>query len=312
MGEYLLGFDIGGTKCAVVLGRPDGEAVTILARAAFANEGRTAPGEILPRLIGEARAICAARGIAPTDVHSLGVSCGGPLDSRRGVILGPPNLPGWDRVPIVDECRAALGIPVRLQNDANAGALAEWRWGAGRGCRHLIFLTFGTGMGAGLILDGRLYTGAGDLAGEVGHIRLAEDGPVGYGKAGSFEGFCSGGGLAAAGRALSRRLASEATPPTAQAIAEAAAAGDVAAREIIDASARYLGRGLAMLVDLINPERIVIGGIFARQRDLFWPLAQETLAAEALPLARQCCAIVPAQLGEAIDDYAALAVALAD
>src|SRR5690606_15592063 len=126
---------------------------------------------------------------------AIGISCGGPLDSRRGVILSPPNLPGWDRIPVVEVFQQAFKVPVALQNDANAGALAEWLWGAGRGSHNMIFLTFGTGMGAGLILNGQLYSGTNDLAGEVGHIRLAPDGPVGYGKAGSFEGFCSGGGI---------------------------------------------------------------------------------------------------------------------
>src|SRR5690606_32139356 len=128
--------------------------------------------------------------------RAIGISCGGPLDSRSGRILGPPNLPGWDDVPIVEQIRDRYGVPVALQNDANACASAAGKYAARRGCRHIVFLTFGTGMGAGLILDGRLYSGTNDLAGEVGHLRLAERGPVGFGKAGSFEGFCSGGGIA--------------------------------------------------------------------------------------------------------------------
>ena len=108
----------------------------------------------------------------------------------------PPNLPDWDNVPLVEMTEKRLGIKTILQNDANACAVAEWKFGAGRGTRNMVFLTFGTGMGAGLILDGRLYSGTNDMAGEVGHIRLAPKGPLGYGKKGSFEGFCSGGGIA--------------------------------------------------------------------------------------------------------------------
>jgi glucokinase len=249
------------------------------------------------RLLGIARDLLARNRLDVRQVSGLGISCGGPLNSRSGVIQSPPNLPGWDDVPIVHWCEDALGVPARLENDANACALAEWRWGAGRGCRHLVFLTFGTGMGAGLILNGRLYDGACGLAGEVGHIRLADDGPVGFGKAGSFEGFCSGGGIA---RAAGMDSAIDAFA--------ADAAGDPHARAAIDAAARRLGQGLALLVDTFNPERVVIGSIFARQRDRLWPIAEDVLRAEALPAALACCRVVPAALGEDIGDYAALAV----
>jgi glucokinase len=183
------------------------------------------------------------------------------LDSRRGVILGPPNLPGWDEVYITARYEKALGIPTYVQNDANACALAEWKWGAGRGCRHMIFLTFGTGLGAGLILDGKLYLGANELSGEVGHIRLADDGPVGYGKAGSFEGFCSGAGIATAARRVITKYRQKGKTVgffdndrdirdiSARLIAEAMHDGDPVAREIYETTARYLGRGLAMLID---------------------------------------------------------------
>ena len=121
-------------------------------------------------------------------ICAIGISCGGPLDCARGRILSPPNLPGWDEVPVVSRLADRFGVPVRLANDADACALAEWRFGAGRGTQNMIFLTFGTGLGAGLILDGRLYRGASSSAGEVGHIRMAVDGPLGYGKRGSLEG----------------------------------------------------------------------------------------------------------------------------
>lgn len=134
------------------------------------------------------------------EIRSVGISCGGPLDPVRGIIQSPPNLPGWCDVPITEIVRAKTGVPVFLQNDANACALAEWRFGAGRGTQNMVFLTFGTGLGAGIIVNGGILNGASGMAGECGHVRLASDGPVGYGKAGSFEGFCSGGGLARQGR----------------------------------------------------------------------------------------------------------------
>ena len=142
-------------------------------------------------------------------MQAIGVSCGGPLNSRTGVVQSPPNLPGWDDVPIVKILEDAFGIPAFLQNDANACALVEWKYGAGRGCENMVFLTMGTGMGAGVIADGRLLRGARDMAGEVGHLRLEKDGPVGYGKAGSFEGFTSGGGIARLAAGLRREWEKE-------------------------------------------------------------------------------------------------------
>ena len=252
----------------------------------------------------------------------IGISCGGPLDSRKGFIYSPPNLPGWDNVPIVDIFSKKYEVPAALQNDANACALAEWLMGAGKGTRNMVFLTFGTGMGGGLILDGRLYTGTNDLAGEVGHIRLADDGPVGYGKAGSFEGFCSGGGIAQLAQSIvSAKLKNGQTVEfcrsikminelDAKKVALAALEGDQVANEIIRISGEYLGRGLAILIDILNPECIVIGSIYARNEELFKPHIERILKEEAIPSALEVCRIKPALLGDSIGDYAALCVAL--
>jgi glucokinase len=202
-------------------------------------------------------------------------------------------------------------------NDANACALAEWQFGAGRGCRHLVFLTSGTGMGAGIILNGRLYEGASGDAGEVGHLRLAHDGPVGFGKAGSFEGFCSGGGIA---RLAALRLGSVGTErpawissegkTTTREIAEAAKAGDSFAREILHEAGTRLGEALAVIIDTLNPERIILGGFYPHCRELFAPSMTEALTREALPHSLAACRILPAELGETIGSHGAIAVAL--
>ena len=320
--KALVGVDIGGTKTAVVLGRLAGRQPRILDRQSFPTEHGRGPGPVVERICSTARTMLGARSIAAGDLAGIGISCGGPLDSRQGLVLSPPNLPGWRRVPVVDLVSRALGAPARLQNDANACAVAEWRYGAGRGCRSMVFLTFGTGMGAGLILDGRLYEGASGLAGEVGHLRLAEDGPEGYGKRGSFEGFCSGGGIARLARAEAERRIGSGSPAgfcpdhraldgiTAQAVAEAAARGDAAARHVLEESGRWLGRGLAVLVDILNPERIVIGSIYARCREFLEPGMRAELDREALAPSAAACSVVPAGLGEAIGDYASLALAM--
>ena len=186
----------------------------------------------------------------------------------------------------------------------------------------MVFLTFGTGLGAGLILDGKLYSGHNDNAGEVGHIRLDQSGPVGYGKAGSFEGFCSGGGLAQLGYSLAMEKRQGGTYPlyyqenmsandvTAKSIAEAAFAGDETALEVYRICGRYLGKGISIIIDLLNPELIVIGSIFARSKDLLWKTAKAEIEQEALELSATCCQVVAADLGEQIGDYAAVAVAL--
>ncbi|XID93451.1 ROK family protein [Paenibacillaceae bacterium WGS1546] len=312
------GVDIGGTKCAVVVGRATADRVDVLGKRSYPTP--ESPEAAAASFVSGLESLLGELGLAGLD--AVGVSCGSPLDSRRGLILSPPNLPHWDRVDVVAPLKAAFRSPVGLQNDANAGALAEWKWGAGRGCRNVIFLTFGTGMGAGLILDGRLYSGTNDMAGEVGHMRLERDGPVGYGKAGSFEGFCSGGGIAAYARSVAAASLREGRMPSfcsspeqlphisARSVGEAAQAGDPDALDIYRVVGRKLGQGLAVLVDLLNPERIVIGSIYGRQRRLLEPYVLEELQKEALPDALRACEIVPAELGDSVGDLASLSVAM--
>lgn len=295
MSDVVWGLDIGGTKCALAVGDREGRTQARW-QVATADYGADWQG-LLEALITRAEEAGAPR------PRAVGVSCGGPLDSARGLILSPPNLPGWDEVPVTEWLARRVGAPAFLQNDANACALAEWRYGAGRGCRSMVFLTFGTGMGAGLILDGRLYAGACDMAGEVGHMRLEPDGPEGYGKRGSFEGFCSGGGLRQlALHELGRDL-------SARELCLMADAGDEGARRVLARSADCLGRGLAVLIDLLNPERIVIGSVYARAERHFRAGMQAALERETLAISRRRCEIVPAGLGDEIGDVAALSTA---
>ena len=313
-----LGIDIGGTKTAVLLG--DEQADT-LARIEFATDHAGGPEAVLERVVEAAREVCDGAGAALGDLAGAGISCGGPLDSARGVVLGPPNLPGWDDVPVVDYIARATGLPAFLENDANAGAVAEWQFGAGRGCRNVVFITAGTGLGCGLVLDGRLYSGTNDMAGEAGHVRLDDYGPQGYGKFGSLEGFCSGAGIAK----LAARELSEATrrggrsalyakwtsgEVTTKDVAEAALQGDKLACEVMRKAGEYLGQGLSILIDILNPEVIVLGSLAVRLGELYLGPAREVIAREALPRAAAVCRIVPAQLGERIGDVAALCVAM--
>jgi glucokinase len=316
--NILGGIDIGGTKCAVVIGRASGDQVEVLGKKMYPTP--PTPEAAIESFLYNMESLMEEYGVQ--DLNAIGISCGSPLDSRKGLILSPPNLPHWDHVDVVSAIRDKFKAPVGLQNDANACALAEWKWGAGRGSRNMIFLTFGTGMGAGLILDGKLYTGTNDMAGEVGHMRLEHDGPVGYGKIGSFEGFCSGGGIAGLAKGIARqRILDGGTPlfcptldnlseVTAKTVGEAAGLGDPTALEIYQLVGNKLGKGLALLVDILNPERIVIGSIYSRQRSLLEPIALEELTKEALSGSLAVCDIVPAELGDTVGDLASLSVAM--
>jgi len=299
----IIGIDIGGTKCGV---SRQGPAGSIERATTFATTGLD---ETIHRIC---RAVAK---LSPGERPVFGIACGGPLDSRTGLVLSPPNLPGWDEVPICELLTDYFGGRAFLMNDANACALAEWRSGAGRGTRNMVYLTCGTGMGAGLILDGRLYEGTNGNAGEVGHVRLSARGPVGFGKPGSFEGFCSGGGIARAARAAARRGkcgafgAAAVEAVTARHVARAARAGDEAALRVFAESGRRLGQALAILVDVLNPDMIVLGAVFRRCRDLLEGPMLAELQREALAPALGVCRIVPAELGDDLGHHSALAVA---
>lgn len=312
----VIGFDIGGTKSAVVIAKTEEAEICFLGREEIPTVQDWK--EILDQLCEAARRLAEQAGI---DVSTCvaGVSCGGPLSAERKRICSPPNLPGWDEVPIVDYLWERLGIPAHMENDADACALAEWRYGAGKGCSSMIFLTFGTGLGCGLILDGRLYRGASGMAGEAGHIRMEPDGPVGYGKKGSLEGFCSGGGISRLASLYIEEKRKEGRIPafakaegeavTARELAIAAASGDPDAREVFRISGREFGRGLSILIDLLNPERIVAGSIYVRCRELLDGPMYEQISRETLTGTRNACTIHPAALGEQIGDYGAVMAA---
>ena len=293
--NYYMGYDIGGTKCSIVLGGKDFE---VHEKIVFPTHTERGYQEIIAEFKRHSYKLFEK--YDKNKLVKIGISCGGPLDSDKGIIYSPPNLPGWDSVPIVDIFKEEFGVEVEVQNDANACALAEWMMGAGVGTKNMIFLTFGTGMGAGLILNEKLYTGTNDLGGEVGHMRMAEDGPVGFGKAGSFEGFCSGGGIAQLAKSMiSAQLKS------------GEKVGFCPSEALIgDITASYLGKGLAILIDILNPECIVIGSIYARNEAYLKPLVEKVIENEAIPSASAVCKVLPAALGESIGDFAALCVAL--
>lgn len=309
---YCIGLDVGGTKCAATLGRITDE-IEITDKIVFPTAGLSY-GDVLEKF---ADFISAKK--ENYEISGIGISCGGPLDGERGVILSPPGLPGWDNVEIKQYFERKFGIPTKLCNDANACAVAEWKFGAGKGCKNMVFLTFGTGLGAGLILDGRLYVGANDNAGEIGHLRLTRSGPEGYCKKGSCEGYCSGAGIARLAAIESRKekyaeeysrfLAEAKGEITAKTLADGARSGNAFCKAVYDKSGEMLGRTLSVIVDFINPERIVIGGVFMRAHDLLLPAATKVMKRECLSVSLSCVKVLPAKLSENVGDIAALSVA---
>ncbi len=304
---YYIGFDIGGTKCAVSLGKWNNQEIEILER--YETPTKNNPFDTLNRLASFVESWTGRYGIS-----KAGISCGGPLDSEKGIIVSTPNLAHeWHGFEIVSYVKSRFGLNAKLENDANASAIAEWKFGAGRGAKNMIFMTFGTGLGAGLILDGKPYSGTNGNAGELGHIRLAKDGPIGFNKAGSAEGFCSGNGI----KCLAKIRAEEKgisfdDDITTKVIFEKARQGDEFYLSIVQESAEKFASVVSILIDLFNPEVIIAGGVFMRNYDMFMPLITPIIEKESLTDSYKVCKILPAKIGENIGDYAALAIALSE
>ncbi len=310
-GRTILGLDIGGTKTACVEGTCDGAIVTRVELPTRAAEAWTVT---LPAIVSAGRGLMENAASAGRAVGAVSVSVGGPLRIDEGFLIDPPHLPGWHNMPLRAELEKAFpGLPVRVEHDGNAGALAEFRFGVGKGrsdLRHLIFLTFGTGIGAGLIVNGQILRGATDTAGEVGHWRLADDGPLGFGKHGSWESFGSGTGLVElAAQMFPARWSAETAIRT---LVEAMLADDEDALQVAAEAGKWMGRGLALLIDALNPQVIVFGSLGVALGERVLGAARAVIAAEALPQAAAACTLVPSVLGARIGDVAALMAVLND
>jgi glucokinase len=313
-----IGVDVGGTKTAIVL---SSAPPVVRARIEFPTLPADGPTRALDLIQTNIHQLLDQFSIDQGEAEGIGVSCGGPLDRIAGIIQAPPNLVTWVDVPIKTILEREFHVPCRVENDANAGAVAELRYGAGQGVQHMVFLTMGTGMGAGIIVDGHLYHGASDMAGEIGHVRLTASGPSGHNKAGSVEGWASGGGMAqmahqeiaaAIDRGETTILAElflRAGRLTAKDVALAAQRGDALAERIVERAGCRLGEALAILVDILNPERIVIGGLALRLGESLLGPARTAMKREALGASASLCQVVAASLGEQIGDIAAICVA---
>ena len=319
MKAYVVGIDIGGTKLATVVADSTGHILGKVRKPTLAEKG---PEYALGLLFDMVRETIRLAGLEQASISAIGVSCGGPLDTKTGIVYSPPNLPGWDALPLKAKLESEFQVPVTIENDANASALAEYRFGGGRGYNAVLYMTMSTGIGGGIVLDGQIYHGANDSAGEVGHQILLPDGPLcGCGKRGCLEALCSGPAIARRAQAAIRKQPVNKKASTmlsltngrienvkSEHVLEAARAGDTLALELVSETAYYMGWGIANLVNVLNPDIVLLGTIAIAAGDLLLDPIRETVSKFAMARPAAAVEIKPAQLGDTLGDLAAVAL----
>jgi glucokinase len=311
--SLISGVDLGGTKIYSLIATPAGD---VLGSDRCMTEAAGGPPVVVQRIAESVRRALDAAGTSIEQLSGVGISSPGPCDPSRGLVTDAPNLPGFHNIPLAQLVSDALSVPAILENDANAAAYGEYRFGAGRGFEHLLFVTLGTGIGGGIIIDGKVYSGASGAAGEVGHLILNEDGPpCNCGSRGCLEALSSGPAMArdaaialAEGRAPGlARLAGEARPTTEQ-VYEVALQGDEACREVVERAGRYLGLALVGLLDVFNPLALILGGGLTNLRELYLDPAIEIARRGAFPQVVEDVTIRVAELGDAAGALGAAAL----
>ncbi len=287
MSKLAIGIDLGGTQLRAALINQSG---AILRRMALATAAAAGPTAVTEQLHQVATAVSA--GVGPEQLIGVGVSSPGPIDTERGIALAIPTLAGFDGAPFAQMIQERIGLPVWLENDAIAAALGEWRFGAGKGHRNLVYVTVSTGIGGGVVADGQLLHGRRGLAGHIGHMTIVRDGaPCPCGNNGCWEAYASGTAFArrarlrAAGNA-STTLGRDGAPIDGRAVFAAAAAGDALAIALVAEQADLLGVGITNLLHLYSPEVIVMGGGVAQSFDALLPGIAARVAGSAMPAFR--------------------------
>ena len=315
--QLLLALDYGGTKHTAALLVP-GERAWLAHGRVYAPPGADGAWD-QAAMLSLARELLAQH---PGRLIAIGVSFGGPVDAGRGVVRLSHHVPGWEETPLRDRLQAELGAPVAVDNDANVAALGEWRFGAGQGCDSVFYVTVSTGVGGGWVLGGRIWSGADGMAGEIGHNVVRPGGvPCVCGKAGCVEAEACGWGIAAkargrleagsskleTGSALMGLAGGKPDAVTAQMVAQAAAEGDALAQELLYGAAEALGMGIGAALNLMNPQRVVLGGGITKSGERWWQIVRETARAHALP--QTSAEIVPAAMGDDAPLWGAAALA---
>jgi len=304
-GLPVLAIDIGGTKILTALISNKGQIMAKEFQLTLADEG---PEAVINRIFSAIDRLLTIRSIDPSQLHSISIAAAGAIDFDKGLVTSSPHLPGWHDVPLRDIVRSRYSVNTLLMNDASAAALGEHRLGAGREVNNLILLTVGTGIGGGIVIDGKLYSGPCGSAGEIGHMTIDVNGPrCSCGNIGCFEVLASGTAMAReAIRRISQGERSSITEIvvgkiediTAETVSLSAQNGDSLALEVISQAATYLGVGMVNLVNIFNPEMIIVGGGVANMGDLLLNPARQVIQERAFRLPAQAVRVVPAQLGE--------------
>ena len=317
MERHVVGIDIGGTKLATVVADNTGYILNKVRKPTLAEKG---PEYALQLLFDMVRETVELADLEQGAISAIGVSCGGPLDTKTGIVYSPPNLPGWDALPLKAQLESEFQIPVTVENDANASALAEYRFGGGRGYNAVLYMTMSTGIGGGIVLDGQIYHGVNDSAGEVGHQILLPDGPpCGCGKRGCLEALCSGPAIARRAQAAIENKNALTTAlldlangrienVRSEHVLEAARQDDALALQLVKETAYYMGWGIANLVNILNPDIVLLGTIAIAAGDLLLDPIRRTVSEFAMTRPAEAVKIAPAQLGEALGDLAAVAL----
>lgn len=317
MTQYLVGIDIGGTKLATVVADDNG---AILHKVRQPTEARYGSDHVVSKLIQMVDQMLALVEISRSQISAIGISCGGPLDTTTGIVYSPPNLPDWDAVPLKKIVTTEFQVPTVIENDANASAYAEWKFGGGQGYDEVVFMTMSTGIGAGIVSKGQIYHGASDCAGEVGHQILIPNGPLcGCGNRGCLEAICSGPAIARrAQEAIQKQPETEMLKLAdgkilavkSEHVVAAAQNGDLLALDLIHQTAFYMGWGIANLVNIVNPEVVLIGTIAVAAGDLLLDPIRRTVQQMAMTRPAQSVRILPAKLGDRIGDLAAISLVI--
>src|SRR5581483_6491025 len=309
------GIDLGGTKILALIADDAGR---VLGDARVPTPAKQGPEAVIAQIVAAVGDAAREAGVDVRSLAAVGVSAPGPIDARAGVITDPPNLPGWHNVPLARILHDRLGMRVYLENDANAAGVGEHQFGAGRGFRHMIYVTISTGIGGGIIIDNELYIGTSGAAGEVGHIGVAASGPTcGAGHVGCLEAFASGTAIAARAREAiaqglmprTARIAEHNPPLSAETVYLAAEQGEAEAAEIIAAGGRYVGIGLGRLKNVFKPQAIVLGGGLTNMGDAIMGPAVETARTRSFAQSFMDVRIIEGELGDRAAALGALAVA---
>lgn len=308
----IVAVDLGGTQIRTVLLDREGKVIQRDQRNTLAQEGREL---VLARIKTSIRDVVGGKGF-----KAIAIGCPGPLNPWEGVVYQPPNLPGWRDVPLAAILQKEFGVPVYLENDANLAAMGEHRYGAGRGFNDLVYMTISTGIGGGIISGGKLLRGWKGMAAEVGHIVLLPEGPVcGCGNRGCLEALAAGPAIARQAQELILAGEKSAIPElveghpdrvTARIVAQAAQGGDPLARQLMERAGYYIGLGISILINVLNPQAIILGGGVSRSLPLFQKPLEAAVEAHSLSSIRQGTRLLPAALGDDSGLFGALALAL--